>query len=55
MVKGKNKANLFKIKVRIGMTILPAGTRPDGWGYGYEILPAGMGMYIKFYPLVERG
>jgi len=37
------------------MAILPAsaGTRPDEWGYGYEILPAGTDM--KFYPRVEYG
>jgi len=40
---------------RIGMTILPAGTRPDGWGYGYKILPAGTGMGMEFYTRVEYG
>jgi len=45
------------ILLQLEMAILPAGagTRRDGWGYGYEILPAGMGMGIKFRPRVEHG
>ena len=36
------------------MAVLPggAGTRPDGWEYVYEILPAGIGMGIEIYPRV---